>query len=81
MASTSNHTTSLEDQFANTGIGEPRVDQIVYGAETDESELSDIQEELCLVGRFLTNRSLDFPAMQHKMASLWQPGRVVYKGA
>lgn len=32
----------------------------------------------CLVGRFLTDYPIDFRVMQHKMASLWKPGRGVY---
>lgn len=32
----------------------------------------------CLVGKFLTESTIDFQAMQHKMASLWRPGRGMY---
>uniref|UniRef100_A0A803NGP6 DUF4283 domain-containing protein n=1 Tax=Cannabis sativa TaxID=3483 RepID=A0A803NGP6_CANSA len=35
----------------------------------------EFDSQWCLVGRFLTDRSLDYMAMQHKMASLWRPGR------
>lgn len=32
----------------------------------------------CLVGRFLTESPINFQAMQHKLASLWRPGRGMY---
>uniref|UniRef100_A0A803PEE1 Reverse transcriptase domain-containing protein n=1 Tax=Cannabis sativa TaxID=3483 RepID=A0A803PEE1_CANSA len=40
-----------------------------------DQEMPEFDARWCLVGRFLTDRSLDFMAMQHKMASLWRPGR------
>lgn len=39
---------------------------------------SDIDLRWCLVGRFLTESSIDFQAMQYKMASLWRPGIGMY---
>ena len=59
MASPSTNTTSLEDQFAHTGIGETGEARLFYGPEEEEQDLSDIVEELCLVGRFLTRRTVD----------------------
>uniref|UniRef100_A0A803PF19 Reverse transcriptase domain-containing protein n=1 Tax=Cannabis sativa TaxID=3483 RepID=A0A803PF19_CANSA len=46
--------------------------------DTNEKELSEFDDRWCLVGRFLTERTLDFMAMQHKMASLWRPGRGLF---
>lgn len=46
--------------------------------EFTEEALSEIDVRWCLVGRFLTDSPIDFQAMQHKMTSLWKPGRGVY---
>uniref|UniRef100_A0A803P8S6 Reverse transcriptase domain-containing protein n=1 Tax=Cannabis sativa TaxID=3483 RepID=A0A803P8S6_CANSA len=46
--------------------------------EAEETELSYFGDRWCLVGRFLTDKALDFMAMQHKMASLWRLGRGLY---
>ena len=29
----------------------------------------------CLVGRFLTDKAINFPAMKNTMAALWRPGK------
>lgn len=34
--------------------------------------------KLCLVGKFLNEGVLDFPAMQHTLAAIWKPGKGVY---
>ncbi|XP_060973894.1 uncharacterized protein LOC133039105 [Cannabis sativa] len=39
---------------------------------------SEIDDRWLLVGTFLTNRAIDFQAMQNKIATLWQPGRGLY---
>ncbi|XVF67588.1 hypothetical protein PTKIN_Ptkin10aG0133100 [Pterospermum kingtungense] len=33
--------------------------------------------EMCLVGRFLTERSINFNIMRHRLTSIWKPGRGV----
>lgn len=33
--------------------------------------------DVCLVGRFLTDRTVHFTSMKHRMASIWRPGRGV----
>lgn len=50
---------------------------LIYESATEE-DLSVIDVRWCLVGKFLTDFPIDFQAMQHKMASLWRPGRRVY---
>nr|DAD38903.1 TPA_asm: hypothetical protein HUJ06_013225 [Nelumbo nucifera] len=32
---------------------------------------------MCLVGRFLTDKSINFNVMKHQMASIWHPGKGV----
>lgn len=49
---------------------------IVYEEDTDS--LSEIDTRWCLVWRILTESSIDFQAMQHKMATLWRPGKGMY---
>ena len=65
----------MEEAFALVNIDEEH-GGINYGGTTDD--LSDINTRWCLVGRFLTDSPIDFQAMQHKMASLWRPGRGLY---
>lgn len=42
-----------------------------------ESALS-VEDSYCIVGRFLTTKRVDFDAMRHLMATLWQPGKGLY---
>lgn len=66
----------MEEKFASITIEEEDQGGLVY--EGDVADLSDVDMRWCLVGRFLTESSIDFQAMQHKMASLWKPGRGLY---
>ncbi|KAF4404571.1 hypothetical protein G4B88_005957 [Cannabis sativa] len=43
-----------------------------------EEEIQAFDDRCCLVGKFLTDRTIDFDAMRHMMASLWQPGKGLY---
>uniref|UniRef100_A0A803NPV8 Reverse transcriptase domain-containing protein n=1 Tax=Cannabis sativa TaxID=3483 RepID=A0A803NPV8_CANSA len=45
---------------------------------SNEEDDQAFDDRWCLVGKFLTNRSIDFDAMRHMMASLWQPDKGVY---
>lgn len=65
----------MEEAFARIQI-EGEDQGLCY--ENDAEDLSDIDTRWCLVGRFLTDSPIDFQAMQHKMASLWRPGRGLY---
>uniref|UniRef100_A0A803NSB0 Reverse transcriptase domain-containing protein n=1 Tax=Cannabis sativa TaxID=3483 RepID=A0A803NSB0_CANSA len=62
-----------ERDFITLTSGEDDDEGLLY--DTNDKELSDFDDRWCVVGRFLTERELDFMAMQHKMASLWRPGR------
>ena len=33
--------------------------------------------DLCLIGRFLTNRMINFNAMKHRLASVWRLGKSI----
>ncbi|KAK1387792.1 hypothetical protein POM88_015970 [Heracleum sosnowskyi] len=69
------HIQEMEDMFATIQIEDEEHGGLSYKNITDE--LSDIDTRWCLVGRFLTDSSIDFQAMQHKMTS-WRPGRGLY---
>lgn len=66
----------LEEEFSMISIEEEELGGITYG-ENDE-DLSEMDTRWCIVGRFLTESTINFQAMQHKMASLWRPGRGMY---
>uniref|UniRef100_A0A803P795 Reverse transcriptase domain-containing protein n=1 Tax=Cannabis sativa TaxID=3483 RepID=A0A803P795_CANSA len=65
-----------ESDFITLTSGEDDDGGLLY--DTNDRELLDFDDRWCVVGRFLTKRSLDFMAMQHKMASLWRPGRGMF---
>ncbi|XP_074352489.1 uncharacterized protein LOC141691618 [Apium graveolens] len=67
----------MEDNFANIRLEDEEEGGLMYEGEEGEVS-SEIDVRWCLVGRFLTDSPVDFQAMQHKMASLWKPGRGVY---
>lgn len=75
MANSNNIMEELTDQYAAIRLEEEE-GGISYGAE----EIIDgaIDTKWCLVGRFLSDRAIDFEKMQHAMATLWKPGRGVY---
>lgn len=72
MASQENMETDMERRYAEISLGDDDDGGLIYDEE--EKDLSDMDDRWCLVGKFLTDRTLDFQAMQHKMASLWRPG-------
>ena len=41
--------------------------------EEDQAEQAQLVYQWCLVGRFLTDKNIDFAAMRSMMASLWKP--------
>uniref|UniRef100_A0A803PB73 Reverse transcriptase domain-containing protein n=1 Tax=Cannabis sativa TaxID=3483 RepID=A0A803PB73_CANSA len=76
MASTSALLKEVEDQYANILIEGEDDGDVVYGI-VDDSDQSG-EDRWCIVGKFLTERAIDFDAMRHMMASLFQPGRGMY---
>lgn len=66
----------MEESFARFRLEDEEEGGISYKGNT--KDLSEIDTRWCLVGRFLTESSIDFQAMQYKMASLWRPGRGMY---
>uniref|UniRef100_A0A803QRE7 CCHC-type domain-containing protein n=1 Tax=Cannabis sativa TaxID=3483 RepID=A0A803QRE7_CANSA len=71
MASTSRHNGDTEDEIFRFQIEEEDLEEVaVITGRGDDG----IDDRWCLVGRFLSNRLIDFEKMQNILASLWQPG-------
>lgn len=66
----------MEEAFAIIQIEDEENGGLNY--ENTTEDLGEINTKWCLVGRFLTESPIDFQAMQHKMASLWRPGKGMY---
>ncbi|KAM6543681.1 hypothetical protein CsatB_008128 [Cannabis sativa] len=66
----------MEEQYAAFSIHDDDEEGLIFEAGADG--LAEIDDRWLLVGRFLTNRAIDFQAMQNKIATLWQPGRGLY---
>ena len=81
MAGTSTNTEAdLSNSYARFTLAEEEEGGIiVVGAEDDDSdsEVLKIDFRYCLVGKFLTDKVINFPAMKNTIASLWRPGRGV----
>ncbi|KAM6554291.1 hypothetical protein CsatB_015053 [Cannabis sativa] len=76
MASGSRSDVALEHQYDQLNLEEDEEGILITGDEEEEEILFD--DRWCLVGMFLTGRTMDFDAMRHMMASLWQPGKGVF---
>ena len=50
---------------------------IIEGDDIDEGNKVNIDYRCCLVGRFLTDKVINFAAMKNTMTSLWRPGKGV----
>ena len=60
----------MENQIAQLSfIGEEEEVLAIQGRRTQTVGL-----ELCLVGQFLTDKTINFQAMKHYMAGVWRPG-------
>ncbi|XP_030510643.2 uncharacterized protein LOC115725309 [Cannabis sativa] len=76
MASSSHVGFDLNEQYAQISL-EDEEEGVLIGGD-DVSEELPFDDRWCLVGKFLTGRAVDFDAMRHLMASLWQPGKGVF---
>ena len=64
--------------YDSLSIGEDEKDGLVFQSDdmaTGQEGLNDVR--FCLVGRFLTDKVINFPAMKNTMAALWRPGKGV----
>ncbi|XP_060972463.1 uncharacterized protein LOC133038358 [Cannabis sativa] len=76
MASSSQHDFDLNEQYAQISLDDDEEGVLIGGDDEAEEVLFD--DRWCLVGKFLTGRPVDFDAMRHLMAPLWQPGKGVF---
>ncbi|XP_074374021.1 uncharacterized protein LOC141714399 [Apium graveolens] len=65
MASQNN----LEELYANLSLEDEDEGGVLVG----EDEVSPIRQTFILVGRFLADKNINFPAMQNVLAALWRP--------
>lgn len=65
-----NEVQDLKEGFVMISIEDEEQGGVVYEEIADP--LNEIDTRWCLVGRFLTESSIDFQAMQYKMTSLWR---------
>lgn len=75
MASTSN----LVKAMNNITLEDEEDEGLAFEVST-EDRLTDqeFNAQLCLVGRFLVDDVVDFPAMKQTMPALWRPGKGVF---
>ncbi|KAM6558692.1 hypothetical protein CsatA_027931 [Cannabis sativa] len=76
MANRQNQSEHVGRNLSGLAIEEDDEEGLLFDNVSDD--LSEIDDRWLLVGRFLTNRPIDFQAMQNKIATLWQPGRGLY---
>uniref|UniRef100_A0A803PH95 DUF4283 domain-containing protein n=1 Tax=Cannabis sativa TaxID=3483 RepID=A0A803PH95_CANSA len=71
MASSSGVANGGKEDVYSFQIEEEELAKLTVGNEGEEEGIDD---RWCLVGRFLSNRMIDFDKIQNILASLWQPG-------
>lgn len=62
----------INDRMATMRIEDEENEGLCFG---DEAEEVSNKFELCLVGRFLTEKNLNIRAMKSKLADIWRPVR------
>lgn len=60
---------NMEDLYAKLTIEDEEEGGFIIGVE----EIQENKETFVLVGRFLTEKNINFQAMQNVLASLWRP--------
>ncbi|KAH9726543.1 CCHC-type domain-containing protein [Citrus sinensis] len=68
----------INNGYAHICLDEEEGGLIIEGDAGNEGGPVSIDFRFCLVGRFLTDKVINFPAMKNTMASLWRPGKGVY---
>lgn len=66
----------IEEQYANLSIEDDDEEGLVIEEGEEDGSKSDLA--LCLVGSFLTNRKINFGAMQDTLSSIWRPVKEVF---
>ncbi|XP_052292008.1 uncharacterized protein At4g02000-like [Citrus sinensis] len=66
----------MNETYAALSIEEEDVGGlIITGEDVEDGKDGRIDFRYCLVGRFLTDKVINFPAMKNTMAALWRPGK------
>lgn len=60
---------SLEDLYARLSIEDEESGGVILGKEV----VGQHKESFVLIGRFITEKNINFPAMQTVLSSLWRP--------
>uniref|UniRef100_A0A803P4P8 DUF4283 domain-containing protein n=1 Tax=Cannabis sativa TaxID=3483 RepID=A0A803P4P8_CANSA len=76
MASSSHQDGDWMDQYAQLQIEEEEEGALI--TDDQEGDVKAFDDWWCLVRKYLTNRTIDFDALRHMLASLWQHGKGVY---
>ncbi|XP_075489138.1 uncharacterized protein LOC142527993 [Primulina tabacum] len=63
----------MERLMENLTLSTDEDEEIIIEENSTHQKSSDL--EFCLIGRFLTDRSINFNAMKNRMASIWRPGK------
>nr|DAD24220.1 TPA_asm: hypothetical protein HUJ06_025683 [Nelumbo nucifera] len=66
----------MDQHMAALSLMDEEEEELILEQGTTESE-SLVRYDMCLVGRFLTDRSINFNVMKHRMASIWHLGKGV----
>lgn len=61
---------NLDEQLADLDIAEEENEDFTFEGDVEE-EVN--KYELCLVGRYLTEKNINMRAMMTKMANVWKP--------
>ncbi|KAL8118176.1 hypothetical protein AgCh_015900 [Apium graveolens] len=61
---------NIDNQMAGLGIEDEENEEFVFEGDVEKEGN---RYELCLVGRFLTERNINTRAMKTKMADVWKP--------
>lgn len=63
------HKASLKDMYANLTLADEEEEGLVLGRE----DIAEAKKTFVLVGKFLTDKNINFSAMQNVITSLWKP--------
>lgn len=70
MKNNMENTDDINKYMESLDIEDEENEDLVFGAEVKEVN----KYELCLVGRFLSEKSINDRAMKSKLADIWKPG-------
>ena len=63
----------MDSRLENLSLSVDEEEELVLDTGEDGSTTQSF--DLCLIGRFLNDRMINFNAMKHRLASVWRPGK------